>query len=199
MTAEEAEAEETVSPFAELDRPTIVYVCHPGGRGDDFQKLEEIVFPNEKVGLGTKAFRAVKISPDKLEKDPILAEEGSEVPRLLVIDPIKERVKVLEKSKLKAGTFFKEMERAAKSFYEERLDKTVKEHLSLLTEQDQLVNEIKVLEGKASKLEEEGRSGERKLEKVREELTEVRAELEEITKKQAELWKLTPRHEKTSA
>jgi hypothetical protein len=197
-SVQEAKDDAPASPFATLDKPVVVFVSHPGGGGDDYDKLEKIVFKDEKVGLSVKAFRRVMISPEKLERDPILADEGTEVPRLLVIDPIKEKVIVLEKSKLKAGTFVKAMEKAAKHFYEERLDKVVKEHLKLLTEQDQLSNEEKTLQSKEGRLAEEGDKNEKKLAEVREELAAVRKQQEELKQKQADLWKLTPR-ERASA
>lgn len=199
MSEADAEQAEEASLFTQLDKPTIVYVCHSGGGGKDFEKLEEIVFKDEKVGLSVKAFRRVKIRPEKLESDPILAEEGKEVPRLLVVDPIREDVKVLEKGNLKASKFVKAMERAAKKFYEERLDKVVDEHLDILTEQDQLFNEQKVLKDKEARLQEDGKSAEKKLEKLRKEMAEVEEELKELKEKKEKLWKLTPRHEKASA
>jgi len=192
-SAEEVEEKAETSPFLQLDKPVVVYVCFSGGGGDDYEKLEEIVFKDEKVGLSTKAFRCVKIRPEQLEKDPVLAEEGSEVPRLLVIDPVREDVDVLEKGNLKASKLVKSMERAAKKFYKESLSKAVKEHLKLLTEQDQLYNEEKVLKNKEARLAEEGKSAEKKLEDLREELAELQKEIEAVKTKIAELWKLTPR------
>ncbi len=159
----------------------------------DLDKLETIVFANEKIGLAMKAFRAVRMSPEAADNDPILAEQGKGEPRLLIIDPIKEKVKVLEESKIKVSSLYSEMKKASASFYKEKLDKCVKSHLKLLTAQDQLANEVKVLSTKEGKLAEDGDKAEKKLAKVREELKAVEKELEDIKNEQLEIWKLTPK------
>ena len=153
------------------------------------------MFANEKIGLAMKAFRAVRMSPEAADNDPILAERGKGEPRLLIVDPIKEKVKVLEENKIKVSALYSEMKKASGSFYKEKLDKCVKSHLKLLTAQDQLANEVKVLSTKESKLAEDGAKAEKKLAKVRKELEEVQKELDEIKSEQADLWKLTPKRQ----
>jgi hypothetical protein len=174
----------------------VVLVADPTIAISDFDKLETVVFANEKIGLAFKAFRAVRMSPEAAGKDPILKEEGKTEPRILIVDPVKEKVKVLEENRIKVSSLYSEMKKAARSCYKENLDKCVKTHLKMLTEQDQLANEIEVLTGKESKLAEDGAKSEKKLEKVRKELEEVRKELDEITTQQKELWNLTPKHQK---
>ncbi|MHC5011391.1 MAG: hypothetical protein ACYTG6_10630 [Planctomycetota bacterium] len=191
-TAEEATDEVPASPFASLDRPVVVYVCDPSSDCDEAENLEDVVFANEKIGLAVKAFRTIKMTPEDVERDPILQDNGTSVPRLLVVDPVKERVKVLEKGRLKASTFFSTMKTIANRFYKERLDKLVKEHLKLLTERDQLSNEIKVLEDK----EERAADDEAKLARIKEDRAKVEAELAELAKREREMWQLTPREQR---
>ncbi len=184
--------EDEVSPFLRLKKPVLVYVSHPGGGGDGFEKLEQVTFANEKLGLAVKAFRTVRISPDNAEKDLVLAGKGKAVPRLLVVDPSSEKVKVLEKGKLKASTIYSTLKSVSGKCWKESLEKTVKSHLKLLTEQDQVVNEMKVLRDKESRLaQEDGAKAKRELEKLQKEIEEVQKELEKLATQSREMWKLT--------
>ena len=160
----------------------------------DFDKLETVVFANEKIGLAMKAFRAVRMSPEAADNDPILAERGKGEPRLLIVDPIKEKVKVLEEKKIKVSSLYKAMKSVAGKFYKEKLDKLVKSHLKMLNERDKLHNEEKVLKEKETRLaEEDSAKAKKDLEKVKEELAEIEKAIQENMDAQKELWKLTPK------
>ncbi len=153
---------------------------------------------DEKVALGMKAFKTVKMHPDHAEIDPILAGKGKTVPRMLVVDPTKMKVTVLEKSKLKASALFSALKKVSGKVYKEKLDKVVKSHLKLLTEQDQLANAEKVLSEKVSRLGAEGKKAEKELAEIKEEHKQVQADLKEIAKKQKDLWSLTPKKKKAA-
>jgi len=199
--ASEAAEEETEapSPFASIERPTLVYVAHAGVGGEEDKKLEDIVFKAEKVGLAAKAFRTVRMTPEAVEKDALLAGHGSEVPRLLVVDPVKEKIEILEKGKLKAGALYDALKSAAGRFYKESLDKVVKTHLKILTERDQLANEEKTLREKETRLgEEKDAAAKKDLDKVKEEIAAVQKQLEELATKERDLWKLTPKAEQSA-
>ena len=155
---------------------------------------------DEKVALGMKGFKTVKMHPDHAELDPLLAGKGKTVPRMLVVEPTKMKVKVLEKNKLKASSLFSAMKQASGKVYKEKLDKVVKAHLKLLGKQDQLVNAQKVLNDKASRLSgEEGKKAEREMDEIKKEREEVAAELAEIKKQVKDLWTLTPKAKKKAA
>jgi hypothetical protein len=171
-----------------LDRPVVVLVANATG-GEGFDKLEEVVFKNEKIGLAMKAFRAVRMSPEDAAADPILQGQGDQVPRLAVIDPVKEDVKVLEGSRIKVSALYAAMKSAAGRFWKERLDDLVKDHLKLLTERDQLANEIKVLQDKEGRLEGDAR----KLAAAKAEREAVEARLAAIAERERALWTLTPK------
>jgi hypothetical protein len=180
------------------DQPIIVYVCDEAAGCEGFDKLEEVVLKDEKVALGMKAFKTVKMHPDHADVDPVTEGKGKEVPRMLVIEPTKMKVQVLEKGKLKASTLYKAMQKASNKVYKEKLDKIVKKHLKLLTEQDQLANAEKVLADKIGRLAgEDGKKAEKELAKIKEEREEVKKELTEIAQKQKDLWKLTPKAKAT--
>ncbi len=195
VTGEEAADEETGE--AELkwtDKPILVFVCDDTEACEGLDKVNDIILKDEKVALGVRAFRTVKMTPSQVDADPFLEGNGKEVPRMLLLDPVKLKVTVVEKGKLKASGLFSAMKKVSNKFWKEKLDKVVKEHLSMLTEQDQLANAEKTLADKEARAADD----EKKLEKVKKERAEVRAELEKLAKAQAELWKLTPKAKKTA-
>ncbi len=180
--------------------PVIVYVCDEAAGCEGFDKLEEVVLKDEKVALGMKGFKTVKMHPEHAELDPLLAGKGKALPRMLLVDPTKMKVKVLEKNKLKASGLYSAMKQISGKVYKEKLDKVVKSHLKLLGEQDQLINAQKVLSQKAGRLAgETGKGAERDLEKLKKERAEVEAELAAVKKKVKELWTLTPKAAKKKA
>ena len=184
---------EAPSPFAALDRPVIALVADPTVALSDLEgKLEEVIFKTERLPA-MKAFRTVRISPENAERDPVLQGKGKDVPRVLVVNPLKEDVKALEGGRLKAGTLYSEMKKVADSYYEEKLDALVKGHLKILTERDQLANEEKTLQDKEGRLAEEGDKSARDLAEVRTELGRVRKDLEGLATRERDLWKLTPK------
>ena len=188
--AEETEEASDESVLRWTDKPLIVYVCDEAEGCEDFDKLEEVVLKDEKVALGMKAFRTVKMHPDDAAEDALLEGLGKDVPRMVLIEPVKMKTKVLEPKKLKTSTLFKAMKSIAGKFYKENLDKVVKKHLKLLTEQDKLANEEKVLNEQKSRLEEDEKAKAKKIEKR---LAELAKEKAELLSNKAENWKLTPK------
>jgi hypothetical protein len=192
--AGDGKAEEAKPTSAlKLDRPVCVYVCD-GGDGDEQKKLESITFKAEKVGLAMKAFRTVRMDPTQVAGDPLLADQGKECPRLLLVNPLDGKVAVLEKSKLSASAVFNALEAMSDKFYVQRLEKTVKAHLELLTQQDQLANKVKQLgEAQARASEKDDAKAKKELAELKTEIAAVTKELAALGKKQADLWKLTPK------
>ena len=200
MTGDSATETEATSELTLTwgDRPVVVYVCDEAAGCEGFDKLEEVVLKDEKVALGMKAFKTVKMHPDHAALDPVLAGQGKDVPRMLIVDPTKMKVTVLEKGKLKASGLFSAMKKVSSKVYEENLDKLVKSHLKLLTEQDQLANAEKVIADKVARLSGEGEKAERELAELKKEQAQVREDLQAMAKKQKELWTLTPKEKKTA-
>ena len=171
------------------DRPILVYVCDDTTTCAESEKFEEIVLADERVSLGVRAFRCVKMTPDQVAEDAILADQGTSVPRILVVNPSKLRVKVLETKELKASKLYKTLKSASGKFWKEKLDKVVKAHLKLLTEQDRIANVDKGLADREARAADD----EKKLAKIKAEREELSAKLQELAKQQTELWKLTPK------
>jgi hypothetical protein len=180
------DADETPVPAAKPTRPVIAWVTDGGS---EFDKLEEVVFKTEKIALGLKAFRTVKLSSEDAEQDPLLAGKGTEVPRILVVDA-ESKVRALEKNRLTATGLFDAMKKSASTFYTESLDKIVKEHLKILTEIDKLSDVEALLSSKEAKLKQEGAS-DKEMAEVKKDLEEARKQLEDLAAKQREIWKLT--------
>lgn len=171
------------------DKPILVYVCDDTSTCADSEKFETIVLADEKVALGVRAFHCVKMTPDQIDADAILADNGKGTPRVLLVEPTKMKIKVLEAKSLKASKLFKGMKSVAGKFFKEKLDTVVKSHLKLLTEQDQLANAQKTLAEKESRVAED----KKKVEEVRKEIKEITEKQAELRKQQIEIWKLTPK------
>ena len=197
VTGEDAEegttaesGDETGTQLKWTDKPILVFVCDEAETCEDIDKVNDIVLVDEKIALGMRAFRTLKMDPECVEADAFLEGHGKTVPRMLLIDPVSEKITVLEMKKLKSGTLFKAMKKTAGKFWEEKLDKVVKSHLKLLTEQDQLANADKTLAAKQDRISED----EKKLAEVKAERAEIQEELQAISKAQSDLWNLTPKH-----
>jgi hypothetical protein len=184
----EAKADAPKAP----DRPMVILVGDLSAGDDVSNKLANVVFKAENLALAMKAFRTVRMTASDAEADPLLAGQGSETPRLLVYDPAKAKVTVLEKGKLTASSIFGTLKKVADSYYEQNLEKTVKTHLKLLTERDQLANREKTLREKSERLAAE-KEKKKDVEEVQMELDEVQKELEGLATKEREMWNLTPK------
>ena len=191
VTGESAEATETKGGLKWTDKPLLVFVCDEGGGCETFDKIESIVLKDEKVALGMKAFRTVKMAPELLEDEPMMADTGKTLPRMVFLDPVKNKRTVLEAKKVKASSLYKAMKKVAASFYKENLDKVVKTHLKILTEQDKISNESRTLTDKKQRLAE--KKDKAKLKKIEAELAELKEQKSELAKKKQELWNLTPK------
>ncbi len=198
VTGEDATEEEESSEKTELkwtDKPILVFVCDETEVCEGIDKLNDIILKDEKIALGMRAFRTVKMDPEQVEADAMLTGHGTEVPRMILVDPAKMKVSVVEKSKLKASGLFSAMKKVAGKFWKEKLETVVKDHLKMLTEQDKLSNADKTLADKETRAADD----EKKLEKVKKERAEIRAELDDLSKAQRDLWKLTPKAAKKTA
>ena len=192
-TEEDASSREPTLKWT--DKPILVYVCDEADGCEAFEKIEEIVLKDEKVALGMKAFRTLKMHPDDVDADPILKDQGKGVPRMIFIEPNKMKFKVLEPKKVKASSLYKAMKKTARGFWKESLEKVVKSHQKLMVDQDKLANEIKTLEDKKSRLDEDE---DRKAKEIEEEIADAHKRRAELRTQKAELWKLTPKKVKAT-
>jgi hypothetical protein len=188
----ETNVEEAAEPKREAsDKPFIVLVGEQGG-GDEMDKLENVVFKDERIAIGSRAFRAVRITPEEASNDPLLAKHGKESVRLLFISADYTKVTVLEKNKLSVGSTWDAMKATAGKFYAKSLDTTVKDMRDVMLEFDKIDAERTLLRTKEEKLKEKkGSDGD--LKEVSEKLAALDERQQKNEAKEKTLWELKPK------
>lgn len=181
MTGESAGEEAEGAEPRLAEKPMFIYVTDGGGT-DGFDKIEKVVLDDNKVLVGMKAFKCVKMTPDAIADDPLLSGKSKDDRYFLFVSRDYETVKVLDGSKMKAKTTFSMLDKFAKKAYKGSLKKRVKEVLKLTLEYDKINNSKKVLEQKKARGVKAAE--EKKIEKELEELAERQKKAEE---KQAKL------------
>jgi hypothetical protein len=180
------------------DKPFMIYVNAVGATTDGFDTLEKVVLDDDRVKLASHAFHAVKMAPEDVAKDELLAEKGGKaVPRIIFVSPDFKAVKALEGGSLKLGEVWGAMKATSDKFYVQDLDGIVKEMKSILNEFDKVNAERKVLDGKEARLKDKPNAKDQK------EIETKRAELDARDKKAQErkdaLWKLKVKDAKATA
>ena len=154
-------------------------------------KLESATFVDEKVALATRAFRAVKMTPEDAETDPMLEGMGEKFPRVILLDPNRGTSVVIEsKKRMAAKPLYSAMKKLADKFYEQKLDSVVKKHLKVLAKLDKLAPEEFKLKQKREGVDDPESSKAKKLDK---QLEEILDEKQTLTDQATELWELTQR------
>lgn len=171
------EIEEAQKPMA--DKAMLVYIVDESV-SNEFDKVESVILTDDKVAVGTKAFRCIKVPSSQAESDPLLADNGRETPRFVLITPDYETVKVVEGSRLSVSGLYSAMKSVAKKSYEQNFDKNIRELVRLLNEFDKINNERGLLDAKVERMGDKVTpSDERKIAREREELAERETEANE--------------------
>jgi hypothetical protein len=154
-TAREATpVDETPAAPEKSDKPFLVYVVDPEGEGSDFDKVEKVILQDERIAFGSRAFHAVKMSPEDAKADPIVGKAGSEAPRFVVISADYKTVFTMEKTRLSASTTWEAMRSAAAKTYATSIENAVRDMRDVIIEFDKTAGERKVLEEKRARLKE---------------------------------------------
>src|SRR5687768_836943 len=66
------------------DKPFLVLIADPAG-DEETEKIENVILKDERIALGSRAFRAVRMSPEDASNDPLLAKHGKESPRFVLV------------------------------------------------------------------------------------------------------------------
>jgi len=177
---------EPVSAFARLDRPAVLLIGEPAEATAEMQECLQVVFSTEKICSGMRAFMPLRMAAVHAGDDPLISEHGEKVPRVLVIDPVKERIAVLEGNRVRAGVLFKEMARASKRVWKENLTRTVKAHAKLLVKRDTLHDLLTVAKQRLERAEDEKERAD-----IEADAQELEIELENLRVKERALWLLT--------
>jgi hypothetical protein len=151
------------------DKPMLVYVADASGT-EGFDKVEKVVLTDDKVVIGSHAFRCIKMTPEQAAQDPILATAGKETPRIVLVSADYKDTVVLEGGKLSVGGLWSAMQTAYGKFYEGSLEKNVKALLKVLNEFDKIANERKVQDAKEAREDKPSAADKAEWKKLHEEL-----------------------------
>ena len=116
----------------------LVYVTSDDATDSVTRKLEDVAFADERIGIGSKFFRCVKITAGNALQDRLLKDNGDATPRLLFVKRDYTVVATLEKKKLKPGTIVKSMAKLARTEYKDSFSSMVSKYGKLLNELDRL-------------------------------------------------------------
>ncbi len=187
---EEDAAEDAELARIDETRPWAVLICDEDETcATAVDELEAFVLSDEKVALGFRAFRTVKMTSEAADKEPLLEKSGKAVPRLVLLDIAREKKAVMANKQLKAKKVYAALRKTSDRFYNEKLDKIVKKHVKVLAEQDKLARaEVDLIDKKEKEAED---TESKKFKKLSKELDELREKQEELRKEAGDLWTLT--------
>lgn len=177
-------------------RPFVVFVrldadaCDGNCKGacERYFEADAALFGDVKVSLATRAFRTVWMTPEEAAAEPLLADTGDQVPRLVLLDVARDVSVVTHGKSLKAKRFYAQLKRVSDRFYKERLDGIVKKHLKLLDGYDKLTIREGAIRERLSRT-----SSLTKIHDLEDELDEVKDERKDLDVKVEDLWRLTLR------
>ena len=184
---DEAPAEK---PFAK--KPILVFIESADDTGAN-DKVANIVFDNNKVILGSRFFKCVRMSAADAENDALLRDSGKKLPRIVMITPDYEIGKVVQ-GKVKAGDVYKAMKAVAKKSYKGNFERNVKALLKLPADYDSLNAELKVLKAKKEKGLKPN-----EVKKVNKKIADLEDQQKKLEERQAELLKMDLKGPKTAA
>jgi len=115
----------------------IVYVPSDDPTDKTTRKLEQVVFKNEKLGVGAKFFDTIKISVGDALQDRIMKEK-TRVPRMVFLKRDYTVHSVLQQRQLTPGKIIKAMKALVRTEYVNKFDSMVKAYIKLLNELDRL-------------------------------------------------------------
>lgn len=175
---EEAKASEPAERVA-ASQPFLVYVTD-GQESSEVEKIEKVILFDNKVCLGMWAFNCVKMTPEQVEADPLLAKAGKDVPRFIFVSHDYDDVDALEGGNLSSSKVYDAMKKYAKKSYKTNFDKNVRSMLKILVEWDKINNQRKVLDEKEKREGSDMNAADKKkLAKEREELEEAQKDADQ--------------------
>lgn len=193
-----APADEKAAParVQRAEKPMMVYIADPAVGDVAFDKVEKVVLTDDRVVIGTWAFKCVRMTPEQASQNDVLKEAGKETPRIVFISTDWKDVKVLEGNKLSVGGLWSEMQAQFKKCFEGNLETNVKAMLKVLTEFDKIANQRKVLEAAKEREDKPTPADEAKWKKEAEELDAAEKKANE---KKAELLKFVKKDQADAA
>ena len=177
-------------------RPLLVFVrldpdaCDGECKGacQRYYDADETLFRDAKIGLGTRAYRTVWITPEDASAEPLLADTGDALPRLVLLDVAREQSVAMAGKSLKAKRFYAQLRKVADRFYKERLDGIVKKHLKLLDAYDKLTVRESAIQDRLTRT-----TNLDKIHDLEDELDDLRDERQDVDRRVEDLWRLSLR------
>jgi hypothetical protein len=185
------EMPEAPAPAEASTKPFFVFVSDASGT-DAVTQVETVILKDERIALGARAFRAVRMSPEDAAKDPLLSKSGKESPRFVVISADLKHAIALEKGRLSVSATWDAMKGVADRFYAKSLEATVKETRDLLLEYDRIDGERKILTAKQEKLRDK-KGAEADLKEVDAKLAQLEERQKKASDREQALWELKPK------
>jgi hypothetical protein len=173
------------------DRPFLVLVADAGG-GDEVEKIDNVVLKDERIAIGSRAFRAVRMSPEDASSDPILSKAGKTAPRFVIVSADYKSTTVIEDNRLSISSLWDAMKAQASKFYANSLDATVKDMRELMREYDKIDGERTILTAKQEKLKEK-KGSEADVKEVETKLAQIEERQSKAEAKEKTLWELKPK------
>lgn len=167
------DAAEVKAPRA--DKPMLVWIQHPSD-DEANEKVAKITLDPDKLRVGCSFFTCIKMTAEAASADRLLADTGKKYPRMVLITPDYDVVKVIE-GKISSSKLYAAMKRTASKSYKCNFDKNVKGVIKLLGEFDKIENERDALTKKEDKGVKPAEA--KKIAKAREELDDREKEANE--------------------
>ena len=163
ISEEEAEA---VNTALISDKPLWVYVEDEGQNESLNRKIRDVVLAQEKVGVGSKFFKCVKVSAADAERDPILSKAGKRTPRMIFLDRQFKVIAVLQGRQISQGKLRTAMTRVVGKSYKNKFRSMTREYIKLLNLLDRLDSDRRNIDTLRARVQgESGKASRRKLEK----------------------------------
>jgi hypothetical protein len=193
-TGDESEAAAPAKPTAALfaERPMWVFVMADDATNATMRKLEDVVFKNEDVGVGSKFLACIKVSEADASRDRILKEAGRGTPRMILLRRDYSVHSVLNSDQMSAGKLLKVMKSLVGENYKSSFDGVVSEYKKLLNELDRLDSVRTNLETKRQKAD-----GPADLKKIERDQQEYEKDMAAWTEKEQKLLQFQKKGEKS--
>jgi len=173
------------------DKPMMVYIPSDDPADYATRKLEDVVFANEKMAIGSKFFDAIKVSEGNALTDRILKETGRDTPRIVFLTRDYKEHKSFEGRRISAGRLVRAMSGLVRKEYKNSFDKMVRSYTKLLNDLDRLESKRAKLASDEARLREDPNpSRQRRLERDQ---AEFQKEMDEWNEKEKEILAFRPR------
>jgi hypothetical protein len=174
------EAKPAASSSMRAERPMMVFIMADDPTEKTMRKLEDVVFKDERVCIGAKFFKCVKITEGDALQDRILRETGKHAPRVVMVNCDYSVCTKLEGRSISASRLGKAMKKTVKKDYTNNYDKLLKAYAKLLNEFDRLeATRTKIADTEKRLRDKPSASKAKKLERTRKEYEKDHADWKE--------------------